>query len=333
MDSRTTASFTNVTSSNAATATPHAPYPWAMQQPAQGPGLGIRPPQTGFPPPPVYIVPIGLHSLPQYRHETSGMQNANNETSAATLIHAAGEGDLMLLQAMLADGADINSTDYTGWTALHDAAWRGQDAVVKWLLSRGMNLNLTDRNGVTVLMLAGGAGHSTVAQTLIDAGADLARRDHTGKTAIDRAREMGHFRLAMTLSAHQETAMAGPPAAPRNVAASTTTTAALSATTTTTSSPAYARNAQPTPPVKPTSVLEAARRNDIQALTDVLFELEQSGRDVSAEVNRVGEMNIPFRNPEDGTEVTALMAAAYYGYKEIIELLLGAGAEVDTTTR
>lgn len=64
--------------------------------------------------------------------------------------------------------------------------------------------------------------------------------------------------------------------------------------TTASSSPlARTDTPQPATPVKPTTLLDAAKANDAQAVTRLLVELEQAGKDVVAEVNRVGEMVLP----------------------------------------
>ena len=81
------------------------------------------------------------------------------------------------------------------------------------------------------------------------------------------------------------------------------------------------------------ALLEAVRGNDVHALTSLLIALEQSGKDVAAEINCSGEMDVPSLETEDSTEVTALMAAACYGHREMIELLLAAGADVAPHTR
>ena len=66
------------------------------------------------------------------------------------------------IQLLLDAGADVNSADSRGQTALHGAAEKGLDEVVKFLADRGAKLDAKDRQGHTPLDaamgLSGGGG-------------------------------------------------------------------------------------------------------------------------------------------------------------------------------
>lgn len=73
----------------------------------------------------------------------------------------------------LKEGADINSSDYAGVTALHKAAANGRLEIVKYLLEKGVNIDPKTREGATPLAWAVIRGHNEVAAYLIDKGADI----------------------------------------------------------------------------------------------------------------------------------------------------------------
>ena len=84
---------------------------------------------------------------------------------------------------MLNNGVDINaSTDY-GDTALMMAA-RGDTDIVKLLLERGANPNSKDDIGYTALLIASIEGHTDTVQLLLDRGADPNIPANDGDTAL-----------------------------------------------------------------------------------------------------------------------------------------------------
>lgn len=93
--------------------------------------------------------------------------------SERQLIRAASQGDLSQIQALLADGADVNARREDG-TALMLAAKGGHKAVVTVLCQQpGIDLNATAWDGATALMLASVNNHLDVVLALVAAGADI----------------------------------------------------------------------------------------------------------------------------------------------------------------
>ena len=89
------------------------------------------------------------------------------------LIDAARNGDVAAAQTLLAGGADANTAQGDGMTALHWAAERGHAAVADLLLSAGATVDAKTRIGsYTPLHLASRGGHGSIATALLDAGAD-----------------------------------------------------------------------------------------------------------------------------------------------------------------
>ena len=70
---------------------------------------------------------------------------------------------------------------------------------VKKALKNGANVNSMDSSGYTALMGASGAGYCEVTKLLADKGADLHARDNRGRTALRNAVYWGHNRIADVL--------------------------------------------------------------------------------------------------------------------------------------
>jgi ankyrin repeat protein len=113
---------------------------------------------------------------------------------------AALSGNCARLEAVLADGGDIDAKDKFGQTALMLAARHGQAGIVEILLGAGAQLDVTAKYGLSAVMLAVINHHEDIARTLAGAGADLTLRG-TGdagffdKTAADIALENGQLAL------------------------------------------------------------------------------------------------------------------------------------------
>ncbi|HEY9708877.1 MAG TPA: ankyrin repeat domain-containing protein, partial [Oculatellaceae cyanobacterium] len=79
------------------------------------------------------------------------------------LRKAAQSGNLTQVQAILAQGANVDATDRDGTTALMFAAHPGYTEIVRALLEAGANVNLRRKqHGLTALMLAAAANQVDV---------------------------------------------------------------------------------------------------------------------------------------------------------------------------
>lgn len=70
------------------------------------------------------------------------------------LIDAAKQGDVVSVQVLLGQGADVNATEKYGWTPLLWAAVNGHTEVVKLLLDSGAKVNVKNELGWTSLEYA-----------------------------------------------------------------------------------------------------------------------------------------------------------------------------------
>src|SRR5215510_13326493 len=80
--------------------------------------------------------------------------------------------DAAAVRALVSKGADINTPQGDGMTALHWAAKNGDASLAQMLLYAGANVRATTRlGGYTALHLASQAGATDVVKTLLAAGA------------------------------------------------------------------------------------------------------------------------------------------------------------------
>lgn len=114
------------------------------------------------------------------------------------LMIGAWEGNLELMALFLSHGADIDSVNENGETALALAAWRGQKAAVAWLLERGARINAGPRQW-SALHYAVFAGHEEMAGMLIERGADINALSTNGSSVLMMAVYEGREALARKL--------------------------------------------------------------------------------------------------------------------------------------
>lgn len=106
------------------------------------------------------------------------------------LHHAAEYGHLACLEALLRQGADVNSKTAEGWTAMHSAALYGRTSCVEALIRYGADVNakticVTQGTSYddTPLHLAARHSHTKCIQRLIQANANLWTKNCLGLTA------------------------------------------------------------------------------------------------------------------------------------------------------
>jgi len=119
--------------------------------------------------------------------------------------HAVRDADITSIAEQLASGAEIDSLDRYGQSALMLAARRGSFEAARLLVNAGADLDITAKYGLSAIMLAVVNGHESIARLLLSAGADLSIRGtgapgFHGKAVADLARERGLDQLAAELS-------------------------------------------------------------------------------------------------------------------------------------
>lgn len=111
----------------------------------------------------------------------------DNERGCTPLHVVSENGDMVLLQLLIAHKADLNPRTAYGFTPLHLAAHMGHYEVVDALICHGANVQAETINGETPLHVAARGGSVQVVEKLLDSGADTAKKCVDGFTALDMA--------------------------------------------------------------------------------------------------------------------------------------------------
>ncbi|XP_026315519.1 protein phosphatase 1 regulatory subunit 12B isoform X3 [Hyposmocoma kahamanoa] len=89
------------------------------------------------------------------------------------------------VQRLLKAGADINTANVDGLTALHQACIDDNLDMVEFLVSRGADVNRGDNEGWTPLHATASCGFLSIARFLIENGADVGAVNYDGDLAVD----------------------------------------------------------------------------------------------------------------------------------------------------
>ncbi|XP_045530856.1 protein phosphatase 1 regulatory subunit 12A-like isoform X12 [Pieris brassicae] len=96
-------------------------------------------------------------------------------------------GDKEEVQRLLKLGADINTSNVDGLTALHQACIDDNFDMVQFLVEHGADVNRGDNEGWTPLHATASCGFASIARHLLENGADVAAVNYDGELAIDIA--------------------------------------------------------------------------------------------------------------------------------------------------
>lgn len=127
--------------------------------------------------------------------------NVFSKSNADEMLWAAAQtGNLEAVKGSIASGADVNSSDQEGDTALHLAA--KYPAVAAYLIQKGAKVNVRNNWGDTPVFRVANSGNLKMVQFFADKGAELDIRNDHGATPLNYASCNGHIAVMRYLIDH-----------------------------------------------------------------------------------------------------------------------------------
>ncbi|SPO04605.1 uncharacterized protein DNG_07290 [Cephalotrichum gorgonifer] len=110
-----------------------------------------------------------------------------------SLYLAAANGNEVLVEHLLNDGADVDARDTSDQAPLHLAASGGYSEIVQQLLDKHANVNIRDQSSRTPLYIAASNGYKNIVQQLHRRGANVNMGVRTGSTPLHMAARGGYL--------------------------------------------------------------------------------------------------------------------------------------------
>jgi ankyrin repeat protein len=110
--------------------------------------------------------------------------NSRNRLGESALVILLKNNKVDLAQQVLAAGADVNLAAVNGITPLMTAAFNGQTAMAKQLLDKGANVAALDRLQKNAMTYAAGSGNTEIVMLLLGKGVDPNAVYHNDLTAL-----------------------------------------------------------------------------------------------------------------------------------------------------
>lgn len=111
--------------------------------------------------------------------------NTKDTCGCTALSYIAARGNTDMAEFLLDAGADVNTTDIFGRTPLHEAVLHGRTETAYLLVERGANVNAQETGGSSVLEFSVWHGNTDCIKILLSRGADPDIKNNNGRTAFN----------------------------------------------------------------------------------------------------------------------------------------------------
>ena len=137
-------------------------------------------------------VPESTHLENMNTLVTLGANVNSADSNGHTALHAAATyGQIKTMRTLKSLEADLEARDHQGRTPFHVAAASGQVAAMQELKALGANINATDNQGLTPLHIAAEYGQTAAIKKLVALGASLELPSKNGETPLYHAALQG----------------------------------------------------------------------------------------------------------------------------------------------
>ena len=124
----------------------------------------------------------------------------SREQQEQLLHHACCESDVLVVEALLASGCNMNCVYSTGYTPLMVATEKGHEEVVKKLILAGVNLGMQTANGDTAFHLAASGNNIQCGILLAEGGASVRTKNRLSQTPLELGKAEFKEAIKQTLS-------------------------------------------------------------------------------------------------------------------------------------
>lgn len=135
----------------------------------------------------------------------AGHIHARTDNGKSPLMLAALEGEIGLVEELVALGADPNHLNDDHHHALWFACVHGNPYLVERLIGHGANVDDQNVNGATCAIYAASTGKLEVLRKLVEAGADLGKETDGGYSALESASTLPVLKYLRGITQEPET--------------------------------------------------------------------------------------------------------------------------------
>ncbi len=128
--------------------------------------------------------------------------DSQDKNGVSALMVASFFGLFKTVHVLLDHGAQVDFKEESRWSALMIASYLGHTEVVRVLLDHGAQVDLQMEKEISALMYASCFGHIEVVRVLLDHGAQVDLQDEYGASALKVAQDEGHHEVVQLLLDH-----------------------------------------------------------------------------------------------------------------------------------